>query len=212
MKEKLKIGQVLLVEGRYDASRLAGLVDGLILTTDGFAIFKDKEKQALLRTLGRQRGVLILTDSDAAGFRIRRFVSDLVGRQYVSQAYVPAIPGKESRKAAPGKEGLLGVEGVPDQEILRALENAGLQGEVKASGRPITYTDLYEWGLSGTADCADRRREFLGFLGLPPRLSKKALCQVLNTIYTYEELSQALARWQKNREANTNFSSAEGQK
>mgnify|MGYP004498115643 CR=1 FL=1 len=94
----------------------------------------------------------------------------------------------------------------------RALENAGLQGEEKASGRPITYTDLYEWGLSGTADCADRRREFLGFLGLPPRLSKKALCQVLNTIYTYEELSQALARWQKNREANTNFSSAEGQK
>ncbi len=199
MKEKRKVEQVLLVEGRYDASRLAGLVEGLILTTDGFAIFKDKEKQALLRTLGRQRGVMILTDSDAAGFRIRRFVSDLIGQQYVSQAYVPAIPGKERRKALPGKEGLLGVEGVPDEEILRALENAGLRQAQKSAGRPITYTDLYEWGLSGRADCAQRRRDFLQFLGLPPRLSKKALCQVLNTIYTYEELADALEHWHQNR-------------
>lgn len=212
MKEKLKVEQVLLVEGRYDASRLAGLVEGLILTTDGFAIFKDKEKQALLRTLGRQRGVLILTDSDAAGFRIRRFVSDLIGQQYVSQAYVPAIPGKESRKALPGKEGLLGVEGVPDGEILKALKNAGLRQAQKAAGRPITYTDLYEWGLSGRTDCAQRRRDFVQFLGLPPRLSKKALCQVLNTIYTYEELADALEHWRQAQAADVNFPATDGQK
>ena len=198
MKEKLKIGQVLLVEGRYDASRLAGLVDGLILTTDGFAIFKDKEKQALLRTLGRQRGVLILTDSDAAGFRIRRFVSDLVGRQYVSQAYVPAIPGKESRKAAPGKEGLLGVEGVPDALILQGLQTAldtvPPQGQPPCGDDRITYTDLYEWGLSGSANASQRKREFLQRLGLPLRLSKKELIQVLNTLYTRESLQRQLAQ------------------
>ena len=195
--EKLRLQQVVLVEGRYDAAKLSGIVDALILTTDGFAIYKDKEKQALLKELGRRRGVLILTDSDAAGFRIRNFVSNLVGQNNVLQAYVPAIHGKESRKAQPGKEGLLGVEGVPDEAIRKAILTSGAVETTPRKGREITYLDLYEWGLSGTVGSADTRRRFLEEVGLPPRLSKKALCQVLSSLYTWEELD---AMVQKNRE------------
>ena len=190
--EKLRLRQVVLVEGRYDAAKLAGIVDALILTTDGFAIYKDKEKKELLKELGRRRGVLILTDSDGAGFQIRNYVSNLVGQQNVLQAYVPAIHGKESRKAQPGKEGLLGVEGVPDEAIRQAILASGAVETPKRAGREITYLDLYEWGLSGTAGSADARRRFLETVGLPPRLSKKALCQVLSSLYTWEELDQLI--------------------
>lgn len=190
--EKLRLRQVVLVEGRYDASKVSGVVDALILTTDGFAIYKDKEKQALLKELGRRRGVLILTDSDGAGFQIRNYVSNLVGQKNVYQAYVPAIHGKESRKAQPGKEGLLGVEGVSDEVIRNAILASGAVEEKQRQGRPITYLDLYEWGLSGTTGSADARRHFLQTVGLPPRLSKKALCEVLSSLYTWEELDELL--------------------
>jgi len=192
----MKIQQALLVEGKYDKARLSNLVDTMILTTDGFAIFKDKASQALLKQVAAVRGLVILTDSDAAGFRIRRFVTGLVGAEHVLQAYVPAIPGKESRKAEPGREGLLGVEGVADALILQgittALAGAERPGDQSVIARKITYTDLYEWGLSGTADSAARRRAFLQRLGLPPRLSKKELVDMLNTLYTYESLAAQL--------------------
>ena len=188
MNDKLRIQQVIVVEGRYDAAAIGALVDGLILTTDGFAIYKDKQTQALLKELGRQRGVILLTDPDAAGFRIRNFLSNLIGQQYVRQAYVPAVAGKESRKAVPGKEGLLGVEGLPPETLRKALLDAGASETAARHGREITYTDLYQWGLSGTAGSQTQRFAFLRRLGLPPRLSKKALCQVLNQLYTYEEV------------------------
>lgn len=120
----LKLEQALLVEGKYDAARLANLVDGTILTTDGFRVFKDGALQKLLKRIAAVQGLIILTDSDAAGFKIRHFVTGLVGAENVLQAYVPAVPGKESRKAEPGKEGLLGVEGVNDDLILQGLETA----------------------------------------------------------------------------------------
>ena len=176
----IKVEQALLVEGKYDAARLANIVDGTILTTDGFRVFRD----AALR-------LIILTDSDAAGFKIRHYVTGLVGAEHVLQAYVPALPGKEARKAEPGKEGLLGVEGVPDALILQglttALESAVPRADA-AKSRAITYTDLYDWGISGTANSAENRRALLHRLGLPPRLSKKELLQVLNTLYTYDAL------------------------
>lgn len=195
---KLKLGRAVVVEGRYDAARLANLVDGIILTTDGFAVFKDKAMQGMLKRTARAVGLILLTDSDAAGFRIRHFVTGLVGAQYVCQAYVPAIPGKESRKPEPGREGLLGVEGVADELVLRALQNAlagAPEGQVaagEAPARPITYTDLYEWGISGGANSAEKRRRLLRRLGLPPRLSKKELLSVLNTLYTYDGLCAAV--------------------
>ena len=188
---KLGISRALVVEGRYDAARLANLVEGTILTTDGFAIFRDHARQELFRRTARAQGLVILTDSDAAGFRIRHFVADLVGAAYVCHAFIPALPGKGPRKAQPGREGLLGVEGVPDAQIVRALQTALASAREWAApppARPITYTDLYEWGLSGGAYSAEKRRAFLSKLGLPPRLSKRELVQVLNTLYTYEAL------------------------
>lgn len=196
----IHLKQVLLVEGKYDAARLHNLVDGTILTTDGFRVMKDRDLQRMLQQLGRTQGLIILTDSDAAGFKIRHFVTGLVGAAYVLQAYVPAIPGKEARKAQPGKEGLLGVEGISDSLLLQSLHDA-LQsaptaepGDVAGGVQPITYTDLYEWGISGTANSAERRRRLLRRLGLPPRLSKKELLQVLTTLYTRESLAQQIAQ------------------
>lgn len=196
---KLTIRPAVIVEGRYDAARLANLVDTMILTTDGFAIFKEKARQNLFKQTARARGLIVLTDSDAAGFKIRHFVTNLAGAAYVRQAYVPAIPGKESRKAEPGKEGLLGVEGIGDELILQALQTALTSVPDDIAGipdnpRPITYTDLYEWGISGTANSADRRRSLLKRLGLPPRLSKKELLSVLNTLYTFDSLDAELRR------------------
>ena len=198
----LKIQQALLVEGKYDAARLTNLVEGTILTTDGFRVMKDRNLQKMLKQLAKAQGLLILTDSDAAGFKIRHFVTGLVGAQYVLQAYVPAIPGKESRKEQPGKEGLLGEEGVSDAVILQSLQDA-LRGATERSsnavlsGQPITYTDLYEWGISGTANSAEKRRVLLRQLGLPPRLSKKELLQVLNTLYTRDGLERQIQQMER---------------
>lgn len=194
----IQLDRVLLVEGKYDAARLHNLVQGTILTTDGFRVMKDRMLQSMLKQLAKTKGLIILTDSDAAGFKIRHFVAGLVGAEYVLHAYVPAIPGKEARKVQPGKEGLLGVEGIPDNQIVLALQNA-LQCELEnthpAEGHtPITYADLYEWGISGTANSAERRRALLRRLGLPPRLSKKELLQVLSTLYTKERLAQEIAQ------------------
>lgn len=193
----LKVQQALLVEGKYDAARLSNLVEGTILTTDGFRVMKDRALQELLKQLAKKQGLIILTDSDAAGFKIRHFVTGLVGAAHVLQAYVPAIPGKEARKEIPGKEGLLGVEGVPDVLILQALQDAlksapATEGMHQKDEQPITYTDLYEWGISGTANSAERRRCLLRQLGLPPRLSKKELLQVLSTLYTRDALALQL--------------------
>lgn len=196
----IHLKQVLLVEGKYDAARLHNLVEGTILTTDGFRVMKDRALQRMLQQLGRTQGLIILTDSDAAGFKIRHFVTGLVGAAYVLQAYVPAIPGKEARKAQPGKEGLLGVEGISDNQLLQslhdALQSATTESPVDSSDnvQPITYTDLYEWGISGTANSAERRRRLLQRLGLPPMLSKKELLQVLTTLYTRESLAQQIAQ------------------
>lgn len=198
----LKLKEVLLVEGKYDAARLHNLVEGTVLTTDGFRVMKDRALQTMLKRLGRAQGLIILTDSDAAGFKIRHFVTGLVGAEYVLQAYVPAIPGKESRKEVPGKEGLLGVEGVSDEIILQSLQDA-LKSRPSSAAvtdtvpQAITYTDLYEWGISGTANSAERRRILLRQLGLPPRLSKKELLQVLSTLYTRESLAQQIAQFNK---------------
>lgn len=187
----------VLVEGKYDAAKLANLVEGLILTSDGFEIYSNPEKRSLLKKIAQEQGLTILTDSDRAGFQIRNYVKNFCGEDRVRQAFIPARPGKEKRKAAPGKEGLLGVEGVEDSDILRALENAGALEEENTAGPkagedPITYYDLYEWGISGGEGSAERRRAFLQALDLPPRLSKKALVEVLNTLYTREKILEIL--------------------
>lgn len=192
----IHLQQALVVEGKYDAARLANLVEGTILTTGGFAIFKDSARQDLFKRIAKAQGLILLTDSDAAGFQIRHFVTGLVGARHVVQAYVPALPGKERRKIHPGKEGLLGVEGVPDALIVQGLEAAlAVAPAVRCeqTARSITYYDLYEWGISGGPHSAEKRRLLLQTLGLPPRLSKKELLQVLNTLYTYDSLQAQLS-------------------
>ena len=191
-RELLHTDRVLVVEGKYDAARLSHLTDALILLTDGFGIYKDKKRQQLFKMLAKKNGLILFTDSDAAGFRIRTYITNLVGAEHVVQAYVPAIHGKEKRKPQPGKEGLLGVEGVDDAIVLQALKDA-LGAEAGAAaprpeGRAITYADLYDWGLSGTPGSAERKYALLNALGLPPRLSKKELVEALNRLYRFEEL------------------------
>ena len=194
----LKLEQALLVEGKYDAARLSHLTDAMILLTDGFGIYKDKKRQQLLKALAKKNGLILFTDSDAAGFRIRTYITNLVGAEHVVQAYVPAIHGKEKRKPQPGKEGLLGVEGVDDAIVLQALKDAlGPEADAtaapKPAGRAITYTDLYNWKLSGTPGSAERKYALLNALGLPPRLSKKELVEALNRLYSFEELDKLQA-------------------
>ena len=186
MTQRLHTGRVLVVEGKYDAARLARLTDAMILLTGGFAVFSDKKRQKLLKQLARQNGLILLTDSDKAGFQIRTYITNLVGAEHVVQAYIPALPGKEKRKAAPGKEGLLGVEGVPDEVVLRSLREAlGPEADQPAApkeGRAVTYA----------AGAADRKYRLLGALGLPPRLSKKEMLEVFNRLYTFEQLDSLL--------------------
>ena len=200
---KLAVECAILVEGKYDVAKLADLVEATILMTDGFAIYKNRAMQSMLKKIAKAQGLLILTDSDAAGFQIRHFVTGLVGAEYVLQAYVPAMPGKERRKREPGKEGLLGVEGVPAEYIVAGIKTAVASADVSKAAacrtpgqHAILYSDLYEWGLSGKADSAERRRRFLKTLGLPPRLSKKELVQVLNTLYTYDQLQGQIEQFE----------------
>lgn len=197
-RELLHTDRVLVVEGKYDAARLSHLTDAMILLTDGFGIYKDKKRQQLLKALAKKNGLILFTDSDAAGFRIRTYITNLVGAEHVVQAYVPAIHGKEKRKPQPGKEGLLGVEGVDDAIVLQALKDAlGPEADAaaaaKPAGRAINYTDLYNWKLSGTPGSAERKYALLNALGLPPRLSKKELVEALNRLYSFEELDKLQA-------------------
>ena len=197
-RKLLHTDRVLVVEGKYDAARLSHLTDAMILLTDGFGIYKDKKRQQLLKALAKKNGLILFTDSDAAGFRIRTYITNLVGAEHVVQAYVPAIHGKEKRKPQPGKEGLLGVEGVDDAIVLQALKDAlGPEADAaatpKPAGRAITYTDLYNWKLSGTPGSAERKYALLNALGLPPRLSKKELVEALNRLYSFEELDKLQA-------------------
>ena len=187
----LKIREAIVVEGRYDKNTLSQVVDTVILETAGFGIFRDEETLALLRRIGAKRGLILLTDSDGAGFVIRNFLKGAIPKDKLKQAYVPDVYGKERRKAAPGKEGKLGVEGMSPQVLLSALERAGATFEddntAPAGGAPITKADLFALGLSGGSDSQSRRLALLKQLGLPERMTANALLEALNILYTREE-------------------------
>ena len=185
MGERIKIDQLIIVEGRYDKAKLASLVEATILTTEGFGIFKNREKLAYIRQAARLRGVIILTDSDAAGFKIRSYLKGAVPEGSVLQAYIPDVPGKERRKAQPGKEGKLGVEGMPPEVLLEALRRAGAADTGAAYGG-ITRNDFYEDGLLGGPHSADRRRMLAAALSLPQRMSTSALLDAVNLLLDRE--------------------------
>lgn len=190
-----RIREAIVVEGRYDKNTLSQVVEATILETSGFGIFKDHERLELLRRLAEKQGLVVLTDSDGAGFVIRNYLKGAVDPALVKQAYIPDRYGKERRKAAPGKEGKLGVEGMPPDVLLEALRRAGAtfldeEGDLSPPRRKITKADLYAAGYSGGEGSARRRQELLKRLDLPQHLSPNALLEVLNALYGYEELAE----------------------
>ena len=183
----IKIDKPIIVEGKYDKIRLSNFIDAVIIETDGFRIFSDKEKKAFIRNLAKTKGIIVMTDSDSAGFRIRNFIRNIASEGNVINVYIPDIFGKEKRKTEPSKEGKLGVEGVSEEIIMQALANAGVLCESsEAPERPITKLDLYEFGFTGGENSTEKRAALLKFYALPSRLTANALVTVLNCITTYE--------------------------
>ena len=194
----VKIKEAIVVEGRYDKNTLSQIVDATILETSGFAIFKDKEQMSLLRRVAQKRGLVVFTDSDGAGFVIRNHIKSAIPAQYLKHAYIPDVYGKERRKAAPGKEGKLGVEGMTREVILDALRKCGatIEGENTAATGGITKQDLIALGLSVGADASAKRLALLKKLNLPEHMSANAMLQALNLLYTLEELTCIIDQWE----------------
>ena len=188
----LKTDKVIVVEGKYDAIRLANIVDAAILRTEGFGVFKDKEKQELLRTRGEKRGLLVLTDGDSAGMLIRNYIRNIVPAEQITDVYVPDLYGKEKRKDKPSKEGKLGVEGIPDDILIEALKKAGVteEGDVRpavSNERLITRMDFYRDGLAGGPNSKAKRLALQSALGLPERMTGKQLLRIINMMVSYDE-------------------------
>lgn len=190
----IHLRQAVVVEGKYDKIRLSALVDGPILVTNGFRIFKNREQLALLRRLARQDGILILTDSDAAGFKIRNYIKSAVPNGRIYHAYIPEILGKEARKDHPSKEGTLGVEGMDLQILAAALQKSGVLFAEGTKKDPVTRMDFYENGLSGRPDSSQKRLSLLRELNLPHYLSAAALLEAVNALMSREDFLRLLDR------------------
>ena len=192
----VKIREAIVVEGRYDKNTLSQVVDAPIFETNGFGIRKDKARMDLLRRVAEQRGLIVFTDSDGAGFVIRNFLKGAIPAKYLKHAYIPDIPGKERRKSAPGKEGKLGVEGMTPEILLACLKRAGatILGEDTPTEQPITKQDLFDLGLSGGANASEKRKKLMKKLALPEHLSLNGLLQALSLLYTREELTALAAQ------------------
>ena len=191
------IKEVIVVEGRYDKNTLSQIVDATVITVGGFSVFNDKEKLAFLRRLAEERGLIVLTDSDGAGFVIRNYLKGALPKELVKQAYIPDIHGKERRKRHAGKEGKLGVEGMKPEVLLDALRKAGatfLDEEERAMEKrdPITKADLFELGLTGGPDSTAKRQALLKKLNLPERLTANGMLEALNLLYDRESLLAVL--------------------
>ncbi len=193
----LKIKEAILVEGRYDANTIRQVVDTLVLETGGFRIFGSKETLILLSRIAEKRGLIVLTDSDGAGFVIRNYIKGVLFKENIKQAYIPDILGKERRKRKGSKEGKLGVEGMRPEVIEKALRKAGAvfldeNGKSDEQEKPVTKAEFYEWGLTGTEGSAARRAEVLQLMELPEHMSANALLEFVNAAGAREELEDKL--------------------
>ncbi len=192
-----KIKEAIVVEGNYDKNKLSQFIDGVIITTHGFAVYSNEEFCNTICEFAKKTGIVILTDSDSAGLKIRNFIKDKVHEGIVKHAYIPDIEGKEKRKSKASREGLLGVEGMTEDIIIRALREGGATiDDVSGSGKEgnITKADLYALGLTGTPDSKERRKELLKKLSLPQKLSTNMLLDCINRLYTYNELVDIIQR------------------
>ena len=190
----VKIKEAIVVEGRSDKNTLSQIVDAAIFETSGFGIFNDKAQMALLRKVAQKNGLIVFTDSDGAGFVIRNHIKSAIDGTYLKHAYIPDIPGKERRKAAPGKEGKLGVEGMTPQVILEALRRADATFDdvVNNQPTPITKADMVQLGLSGGKDSKALRTKLLKKLELPEHMSANAMLTALQLLTDKEELEQII--------------------
>lgn len=190
----IKLKEAVIVEGRYDKIKLSSLIDAPIIETNGFRVFSDKEKISLIRRIAATRGILVFTDSDGAGFLIRNFLNGAVPKKQIRHCYIPQLRGKEKRKARPGKEGLLGVEGVSDEVIVNAIRRSGatILGEEAKPPQTITKADLFDLGLTGTPNAAELRKKLLRHLDMPSYLSTNAMLTALNCLYSLKELKEIL--------------------
>lgn len=193
---KLALKEAVIVEGRYDKIKLSEVISSPVIDTGGFRVFKDKEKQALIRRIAEKRGILIMTDVDSAGFVIRNYLRGIVPTEQIRHAYIPTVKGKESRKAEPSKEGKLGVEGIDREALADAIRKSGatIIGESAAPKNGITKADFYEYGLSGREDSAILRQKILDDLGLPEYLTANAMLAALNCLFTKEEFEEYLQK------------------
>ncbi len=183
----LQVKQAIIVEGKYDKIKLSSIVKAVIIPTHGFRIFKDAEMLALIRHYAETTGIIILTDSDRAGFRIRSYLKGAIPNGNIRNLYIPDVFGKEKRKEKPSAEGKLGVEGIDAELLRKAFANAGVLSEQTECGEPITKTDLYLAGLNGTPNSTERRRALQKKLGLPSMLSAASLLEILNSMMARDE-------------------------
>lgn len=196
--EKLKISQAVVVEGKYDKIKLSSLIDGVIIVTNGFGVYKNKDTAELIRYYAKKQGIIVLTDSDTAGFRIRGHIKSIVPEGTVINLYAPEIFGKEKRKYKPSKEGKLGVEGISVDTLKQIFEKAGVIGEKVLTENPVTNLDFYELGLSGRHESSILRQKVINKLGLPKLLTPKALLEIINTMFSREEFFGMIESWKTN--------------
>ena len=199
MSRLIKIEQAVVVEGKYDKIRLENIIDATIITTNGFGIFKDREKCRLLRILAEKKGIVVLTDSDSAGMLIRSYLKQICPENTITNVYIPQLRGKEKRKTKPSKEGYLGVEGISDQVICEAFRRSGItpEDDGRISVKKITKTDLFAIGLSGGNNSRFLRSSLAQFLELPTNISANAFLDAVNAIYSYDEFLKAVELWQQ---------------
>ncbi len=188
----LKIKEAVIVEGKYDKIKLSSVVDTVIITTEGFRIFKNPEKLSLIRYYAEKTGIIILTDSDSAGFKIRGFLKGAVNKGRIINIYIPDIFGKEKRKEKASAEGKLGVEGIPVKIISDAFRKAGISSSDEPSKNDITSVTFFELGLSGKPESKSKRIKLQKYLGLPELMSASSLMEILNTMYTANELKEII--------------------
>lgn len=187
MEDKIKLSEAVIVEGKYDKIKLSNILDAFIIETNGFAVFKDKAKLSFIKKLAKERGIIILTDSDHAGFMIRNYISSGVPKEQIKNVYIPDIFGKEKRKNAPSKEGKLGVEGMTKEVIVEALSKAGITSSKSVCSDPVTTVDFYDLGLTGEAGSKAKRKALCKTLDLPEFLSTSSLISCINNFMTKEE-------------------------
>lgn len=187
MEDKIKLSEAVIVEGKYDKIKLSNILDAFIIETNGFAVFKDKTKLSFIKKLAKERGIIILTDSDHAGFMIRNYISSGVPKEQIKNVYIPDVFGKEKRKNAPSKEGKLGVEGMTKEVIVEALSKAGITSSKSMFSDPVTTVDFYDLGLTGGAGSKAKRKALCKVLDLPEFLSTSSLISCINNFMTKEE-------------------------